>query len=176
MMRPFSHYLSRNEITSKIFLMKQTLKKIIYILLVTLVTLYLCYLDLMIGLSLRYDIMDVERVLEPRYFLIIYRLWYVRIVLTVVIITLMTAQIIEFQHNKIIAISITLIGVSYLLFYLLFRIEIDHSLAVSESLVYERATSQLRDFIDANMALYFLCVGVFLVCRYFLLRNRCKNK
>ena len=168
-MRPFSHYLSRNEITSKIFLMKQTLKKIIYILLVTLVTLYLCYLDLMIGLSLRYDIMDVERVLEPRYFLIIYRLWYVRIVLTVVIITLMTAQIIEFQHNKIIAISITLIGVSYLLFYLLFRIEIDHSLAVSESL-------ELRDFIDANMALYFLCVGVFLVCRYFLLRNRCKNK
>ena len=95
--------------------MKQTLKKIIYISLVTLVTLYLCYLDLMIGLSLRYDIMDVERVLEPRYFLIIYRLWYVRIVLTVVIITLMTAQIIEFQHNKIIAISITLIGVSYLL-------------------------------------------------------------
>lgn len=175
-MRPFSHYLSRNEITSKIFLMKQTLKKIIYISLVTLVTLYLCYLDLMIGLSLRYDIMDVERVLEPRYFLIIYRLWYVRIVLTVVIITLMTAQIIEFQYNKIIAISITLIGVSYLLFYLLFRIEIDHSLAVSESLVYERATSQLRDFIDANMSLYFLCVGVFLVCRYFLLRNRCKNK
>ena len=81
-------------------IMKVSLQKPCYVLLVILVSLCLCYMDLMLRLSLQYDIMDVEDIIGPGVTLV-YRLCSARIVLSILIIILIIVQIFEFRPNYI---------------------------------------------------------------------------
>lgn len=129
----------------------------------------------MLRLSLQYDIMDVEDIIGPGVTLV-YRLCSARIVLSILIIILIIVQIFEFRPNKIIPVSIGSLSIVYCVFYLVATWKIHCVVSSSDLLVYERAACQMKEYVDGNVLVYFLFVGAFLVCRYFILRRKNINE
>lgn len=152
--------------------MKKSTKRIGFIVLVVLIFVSLLYLDLMLGLSLRYDTMDLSDVIGENGFTLFYRFRVIRIVMTIVIGALMIVQIMVFRPNLVIPLSIVLLSALYIILYFVMSMEIHHVVKSQDIPVFNRAAIQLKEYIDSNILFYFISLAIFLLCRFFLVKQR----
>lgn len=152
--------------------MKKSTKRIGYIVLVVLIFVSLLYLDLMLGLSLRYDTMDLSDVIGENGSTLFYRFRVIRIVMTIVIGALMIVQIMVFRPNLVIPLSIVLLSALYIILYFVMSMEIHHVVKSQDIPVFNRAAIQLKEYIDSNILFYFISLAIFLLCRFFLVKQR----
>ena len=152
--------------------MKKYTKRIGFIVLVVLIFVSLLYLDLMLGLSLRYDTMDLSDVIGENGSTLFYRFRVIRIVMTIVIGALMIVQIMVFRPNLVIPLSIVLLSALYIILYFVMSMEIHHVVKSQDIPVFNRATIQLKEYIDSNILFYFISLAIFLLCRFFLVKQR----
>lgn len=152
--------------------MKKSTKRIGFIVLVVLIFVSLLYLDLMLGLSLRYDTMDLSDVIGENGSTLFYRFRVIRIVMTIVIGALMIVQIMVFRPNLVIPLSIVLLSALYIILYFVMSMEIHHVVKSQDIPVFNRAAIQLKEYIDSNILFYFISLAIFLLCRFFLVKQR----
>ncbi len=146
-------------------------KKTMYIGLAILVIAYLGYLDVMLGLSLQYDVNDVMRVSGVERAPVFNRLLQLRVVLTLVVLSLMVVQFFLFQSNQVIPLVIAVLSTFFLFLYYAATLDIRQIIDTQDSIVSVRAASQLKHSIDSNIISYYCCLGAFLLCSYFLQRK-----
>lgn len=151
--------------------MKRKINIILYFVLLVFVLITLCYLDIMLGVTIRYDVTDLFEVIGQDNASVFYRFWTFRIALTIVIASLMIIQAVNYKPNHTIPLLISLLSSVFLIMYIVNHTEISHIITSNNILTFRRAFNQLKNYIDSNVISYFLCVFVFLLGRFILLKK-----